>query len=217
MISKREERTNNDLAIEIEFLKDALSRTKSAEAVAALRETWDTARLEIAGSLYALGACREDLKKISGPDWDAVIDGISSASDNMDEAFTLAALSQAPIVSAAGCLCGIHSDCAEGARQGCTLCAAAPARLATPAPSPEAGPCDEQWDDEVGECTHGLIGNYSTCNDSPKGCVDRERFKHCCYHLKKEWADRRDCKEKNFLGNHPIICPKCAPKGQEGK
>lgn len=49
---------------------------------------------------------------------------------------------------------------------------------------------DEQFDYETGECTHGLIGNYSTCNGSEKGCC-REwglGFEHCCYHLKKEWA-----------------------------
>lgn len=48
---------------------------------------------------------------------------------------------------------------------------------------------DPQFDYETGECTHGLIGNYSTCNGDPRGCCRRwgPEFQHCCYHLKKEW------------------------------
>lgn len=48
---------------------------------------------------------------------------------------------------------------------------------------------DHQFDYETGECTHGLIGNYSTCNGDPRGCCRRwgPEFQHCCYHLKKEW------------------------------
>lgn len=48
---------------------------------------------------------------------------------------------------------------------------------------------DEQWDSELGECTHGLIGNYFTCNGSKSGC-ERERFRHCCWHLRKEHDEK---------------------------
>lgn len=61
-----------------------------------------------------------------------------------------------------------------------------------------AGAKDPQFNYETGECTHGLIGNYLSCNGSPKGCCRAwgPQFRHCCYHLKKEWAESAGAKDE---------------------
>lgn len=57
--------------------------------MASVKEAWEASRDELDGSLYCLGACRDEIKKIGGPDWDAVIRGFDIVRGNMDEAFTL--------------------------------------------------------------------------------------------------------------------------------
>ena len=50
----------------------------------------------------------------------------------------------------------------------------------------------DQFDWETGECEHGLIGNYFTCNgkNGPnKGC-ERSRFLHCCACMKRDFSLR---------------------------
>lgn len=48
----------------------------------------------------------------------------------------------------------------------------------------------DQFDWKTGECERGIIGNYSTCNGSNKGC-ERSRFLHCCYCMKRDFMNKQ--------------------------
>lgn len=52
---------------------------------------------------------------------------------------------------------------------------------------------DDQFDWVVGECTHGLIGSYSTCNGG-NGC-ERSRFLHCCFCMKRDFNSKEQARK----------------------
>lgn len=64
------------------------AHAKTRADLASVKEAWEESRLEFDGSIYCLGVCLDEIKKIGGPDWDAVIRGFEIVRANMDEAFT---------------------------------------------------------------------------------------------------------------------------------